>query len=474
MAAYFEDPYTAGKVLILYGLRRTGKTILIFQSICDRNFKNFVKTVYIRCSKRHTTLELIQDLRFLVKQGFYYIYIDEITLLEDFIPLSSTISDIYGAQAKVVLSGTDSLSFSLAGHHELYDRYKMIHTTYISFKEFATVLGIRSIDAYIEYGGTMEKEGVNYNRVTSFNDGSINEYVDTSIIHNIIHSLRLFQDGNYFFHLRDLYDKHELENVINRIVEDQNHRFAIDVIESTFISHDYGSLKQLLSSGSNYEKFGNILAEVDEKRLIEDLMQALSTLNKEKQTQVIDDVTLIEVKEYLKELDVIKEVEEIVAPTYTSRKRVLFTQPGLRFAQAKCLVDILFRDESLKKYDQHLLDALKDKLCSDVKGKMMEDIVLLEALNANKHAFKFFLLPRGEYDLALLDKEHYVGEVYEVKYSKVRDIRQAHYLLKEEIKEAFEAKYYPIHRMGVIYRGDAALEGDIQYYNIEEYLMGLE
>ena len=303
VSKYINSERTGGKVLILYGLRRTGKTTLIFQSISDLSIKDFAKAAYIKCENGKTMYQLFEDLKYLTMNGFEYLYIDEVTLLEEFISLSSTLSDIYAMKAKVILSGTDSLGFLIAGHHELYDRYKMVHTTYISYKEFQDVLGIKSIDKYIEFGGTMTMEGIDYNNVIQNGEYYINEYVDSSIVHNIIHSLKLYKDGSYFFHLYDLYQKGELVNVINRIIEDTNHRFAVSVIERDFKSYDYGSLKQLLSLPNNYMKFGNVLKDVDEQKLVSDLMKALQIINIEKQSHKIDDDVLKEVEYYLNRLE---------------------------------------------------------------------------------------------------------------------------------------------------------------------------
>ena len=43
-----------------------------------------------------------------------------------------------------------------------------------------------------------------------------------------------------FRHLRDLYEKNELTSVINRVVEDINHRFTLEVLAQDFKSHDLG------------------------------------------------------------------------------------------------------------------------------------------------------------------------------------------------------------------------------------------
>lgn len=464
-----EGAYT-GKVLILYGLRRTGKTTLTFQAINDLSIKDFARAAYIKCNEGDTIYKLFEDLKYLTEQGFFYIFIDEITLLEDFVALSSTISDIYGLMAKVVLSGTDSLGFLIASHHNLYDRYKMIHTTYISFKEFSMVLGISSIDRYIEYGGTMSMEGVDYNKTVRSGPNELNEYVDSSIIHNIIHSIKNVDGGKYFFHLYDLYERHELENVINRIIEDQNHRFAISIIEQDFKSHDYGSLKQLLSLPSNYQRFHGVLDGVDEEKLVQDLMDALNIINKEKQTHQIDDAVLQELEQYLRDLDIIATIDEVIYPSFATKKHVVFTQPGLRYAQAKTLVEILLNDEKLRQHDAVILTMLKEKLLSDVKGRMIEDLIIYETSLQQRDTFKLYFGVKGEFDMVVLHDD-ITSSIYEIKHSSARNATQYKNLMDVELNGIFERKYYPIKERVVLYRGESMEENGITFENIEQFLI---
>lgn len=462
-----------GKIMILYGLRRTGKTTLMFQAINDYSIKDFAKVCYIKCNNGNTIYQLFDDLKYLTDNGFSYVFIDEVTLLEDFVNLSSTISDIYGIKAKIVLSGTDSLGFLIASHHELYDRYKMIHTTYISYKEFTYTLGNRTIDEYIEYGGTMSMEGIDYNKTIRYGNNRINEYVDSSIIHNIIHSLKSVDNGKYFFHLYDLYEKNELENVINRIIEDNNHRFTISVIEQDFKSHDYGSLKQILSSPKNFLEYGHILKKVDEEKLTKDLMEALNIINKEKQTHKIDESVLLELHEYLKELDVIKELDEIMYPGFDKRKRTIFTQPGLRYAQAKTLIEILLNEPSLKQYDISILSFVKEKLLSDVKGKMIEDMVIYETSIHNPNTFKMYFGFNGEYDMVTINQKDNQSDIYEIKYAKTRSENQYRFLKDERLQNIFENKYPKISKRTVLYRGENNVEENIAYLNVEQYLSSI-
>ena len=73
---------------------------------------DFKKTAFIQVTSKDTLSSLNKDLKKLEKQGFKYIFIDEVTLLEDFIEGSALFSDIFVASGmKIVLSGTDSLGF---------------------------------------------------------------------------------------------------------------------------------------------------------------------------------------------------------------------------------------------------------------------------------------------------------------------------------------------------------------------------
>ena len=100
--------------------------------------------------------DLNSDLQTIEEQGYKYVFIDEVSLLNDFIDGAAVFSDIYASSGmKIVLSGTDSLGFAIAKEEQLYDRSILIHTTFISYKEFEEVLGLKGIDEYIRFGGTM-------------------------------------------------------------------------------------------------------------------------------------------------------------------------------------------------------------------------------------------------------------------------------------------------------------------------------
>ena len=268
-----------GKICILYGLRRTGKTTLLFQMLGELLNE---KVAYIKIKTTDTMSNLTKDLNTLFKNGYKYIFIDEITLLDDFINTSAVLSDIFSSMGmKIVVSGTDSLGFQMANRDELYDRNIMIHTSFIPFREYENLLGIRDIDKYIEYGGTLKMENMTlddpdymFDDVSFRDDESTRKYIDTSISRNIQHTLKNDNNGEYFNQLKDLYNNGELTNVINRIVENMNHNFLLNVIEEKFKSHDFGSAKNLLLHEIP-NKTAYILDDVNKDKIIERLKRII-------------------------------------------------------------------------------------------------------------------------------------------------------------------------------------------------------
>ena len=100
------------KVFILYGLRRTGKTTLIRQILLNMAADDLKRAAFIQVTAKDTLADLNKDMKYLESQGYRYVFIDEVTLLDDFIEGAALFSDIFAACGmKIVLSGTDSLGF---------------------------------------------------------------------------------------------------------------------------------------------------------------------------------------------------------------------------------------------------------------------------------------------------------------------------------------------------------------------------
>ena len=458
------------KVFILYGLRRTGKTTLIRQIILNMKPEERQKAAFIQIKSTDTLSDVNADLRTLEANGYQYIFVDEVTLMEDFIEGAALFSDIYaGSGMKLVLSGTDSLGFIFTKHEQLYDRCIMLHTTFIPYREFEQVLGIQGIDNYIRYGGTMSISGVNYNNSTFTTKQSTDEYIDSAIARNIQHSLKYYQDGGHFRNLYDLYEKGELTSAINRVVED----FTKEVLTRTFSSHDLSlSARNLLHDRENPV---DLYQTIDKEAVTATLKSMLDILDKEEQKVEIDETHAAQIKEYLTMLDLLMEVDLRYLPHVNRHDSItVITQPGLRYAQATALVNGMLLDEQFSALSATERSRILERILSEIQGRMMEDIVLLETKLAKPDKEVFQLqFTVGEFDMVVADADTLTCEIFEIKQSKEVVPAQYRHLTDKEKCAQTEHRYGAITARTVIYRGETTESNNVKYLNVEEYLKKL-
>ena len=477
----------ADKVCLVYGLRRTGKTTLLKQLILDMKEEDRKQTIYIKAMVGETIADLNKDIKLAREKGIKFFLIDEITLLEDFIDNAALLSDVYAVQGlKFVLSGTDSLGFYFAESEELYDRAVTVHTTFIPYKEHARLLGITSIDEYIRYGGTLkageldfEDDELNVEEASFRDDETARRYIDTAICKNIQHSLKCYQKGRYFRHLRELYDANELTNAINRIIEDENHDFTVKVITDLFESHDLGSTAQLLRKARDEDKRTDILDEIDKSQILETLKKILEIKEKDNQTIGITDTHVEEIKQYLKKLDLIDDLDiETLTGSEGRLTYTIFTQPGMRFCQAQALVYSLMKDEQIKNLQEREINLITEKIIEGVLGHMLEDIVIYETKRVlmpkrheNKKQVFQIRFEAGEFDMVIYDNQTNTCEIYEIKHSLEAVPFQYRHLINEDKIALTEKRFGKITKKCVLYRGETMQsENDVLYKNVEEYL----
>lgn len=485
-----------GKICAVYGLRRTGKTVMLLQAISEMSNEDFDKTVYIKIQTNDSLDDLIFDLNKLRRNGYTNIFIDEVTLLDEFSNAASIFSDVYAMQEmNIVLSGTDSLGFYLAAKGELYDRVTTINTTYIPFREHKKLLGTSSIDEYIRYGGTLKLGKKDYlhhhlyneESETFLNETTTRDYIDSSIAKNIQHSLKNYEYGSQFLSLKSLYEANELTNAINRIVEYENHEFTVKTIERKFKSHDLGSANQML------QKEGNaILSQIGKENIVNKLMEILEIKDKENRAIGITDNHIKEINQYLRVLNLVEDHEgqsmridqengKFQFKNFKVEGHTIITQPGMRYCQAEALIESLRDDDLFASHNELDKEIAIEKIKQDVQGTMMEDIVYLEtkhSLSSNKKIFKLSfsnLEPKGEFDFVIYDKIKNECEIFEVKHSVEINENQTQHLTNELKCTMTEYFYGDIIRKNVIYQGEnKVLENGIHYLNVVDYLDGLK
>lgn len=466
------------RVLILFGLRRTGKTTMLRQAVTEMTTENQARAAYLKLRQTDTMDMLNRDLKRLHAAGYRYVFLDEVTLMKDFIDSAALLSDVFAAMGmKLVLSGTDSLGFWMALDRELYDRAYLTHTTFIPFREYSRLLGIDSVDEYIRYGGTLRAGETAFNNPNALaedapfrDDESTRRYIDTAICKNIQHSLACCGDGGEFRHLYSLYEAGELTNAINRIVESMNHRFVLSTLTRDSRCGD-------LCSDRDPQRRTDILDVVDQETVTNRLMELLEIRNQEDLTIGIRPEHVTEIKKYLKALDLIQDSPtEFAERGLPPEEHVLFTQPGMRYCQAEALVYSLLQDETFLLLSEQTRQNVTGRILEEVRGRMMEDIVLLETSRALSSRYKVCKLKfdQGEYDMVIYDREENCCAAYEIKHSGKVVPEQARHLLDEEKRALTEQRFGPMVERGMIYRGeDMESEDGIVYRNVECFLKQL-
>ena len=475
------------KVAIIYGLRRTGKTTLLKQAVANLIPGHIGEIAYIKLRRTDSLGSLNMDMDRLAANGIRYFFLDEITLLPDFIDGAGVLSDIYAARGiKIILSGTDSLGFWFSKHDELYDRAVMIHTTWIPFREHSRLLGISDIDEYIRYGGTLRAGTLNYGISGKAADDacfrdeeSTREYIDTAICRNIQHSLALNEDGRHFVHLQELYEAGELTGAINRIIEDTTHRFLISVLTRPFVSHDYGSAANVLRKERDPGKRSNTLDILDREQITKVLAEILEIRSKEEQLIGIREEHVIQIREYLKMLDLIAfcPVEPLVSemPAADESSRVLITQPGIRYAQAQALAYSVMQDKTFRLRPNEEKRHIIERILEEVKGRMLEELVLLETIRTAPLHVTVCHIDNGDgsdIDMLTYDELSNTCVLYEVKHSAEAVPEQYHILTDPKYCDPVSRRFGSIAGKAVLYRGkDIPVNSDgIEYRNVCDYL----
>lgn len=482
--AYLHGP-ECDRVCLLFGLRRTGKTTLLRQAVLDMSPEDSARAAYIKATTADTMAALNRDMEQLRASGFRFILLDEVTLMKDFIDSAALLSDVYAAQGmKIVLSGTDSLGFWFALHQELYDRAKSIHTTFIPYREHSRLLGISGIDEYIRYGGTLragelafEDAELNAEDASFRDDESTRRYIDTAICRNIQHSLLCCEDGGHFRHLRQLYEAGELTGAINRIIEDMNHAFLVSVLTRDFLSHDLGLAARNLRKERDPAKRTAVLDEIDTDAVTQRLMHILDIRSKQGQTIDITDTHVAEIKEYLTALELITDCPiETTQPGSEPVEHILFTQPGMRYCQAQALVHSLMKDELFLALSERDKDMVTGRILEEVRGRMLEDIVLLETSQALGQRYKVCKLQfaSGEFDMVVYDRRENCCAAFEIKHSRQAVPEQARHLRDEEKCALTQRRFGELVGRYVLYLGENLDARDaVQYRNAEEFLRTL-
>ena len=551
---YLKSDHYYKYMLSLRGLRRTGKTTMMIQALKDLPKEDLDKACFIQiqnnpnsAQKPDTFYGLYNDINYLVsKKKFKYIFVDEVTALKGFIDNGGILADMFSGSGeqnvKIVLSGTDSLGFQFVENGSALGRQLSVRTTYVPFNEFARLLGENNFDKFIEYGGTLVPETPDGNpdyKWSPFASPSVaGQYMDSAISQNILHSLQKCKIEREYNSLKPLIDNGQLRQVINHIVAyinvshlftEKNKEIAkkakklysyakIDQMKNVIDEHWQSLDLEKINSGihpQTLDQFeGSIIDEYYRKLGIK-TTQNLPTLTEDQ---------LNNIEKYLLSLDLAKEIPcktitinqyinedgipkgDIAKESDEDNHMFTITQPGMRFSLNNEMLNIL-HSKNIIVSKQELFSEV-----NSVKGRILEDIVLVEMKNAIDNwnrtirhqqngaynpafaydAFKLRVVYKEiidnkipnkktvvshdkDIDMVIYDPYYKGFRLFEIKHNtNLLNIATVH-LLSDKVEWVFNNVLdAPIIDRTVLYRGKDSEACNVQYRNLENFLTELD
>lgn len=473
-----------GVVEVIYGLRRTGKTTIMEQIIAN-NSEN-LSFMFLEAEKSDTMEDVYLRLDEAVAEKVDCVFIDEITNIPDFIDESALLADIYAKEGlRIVLAGTDSLSFVFAENSSLYGRTENISTTYIPFEEHCRVLGTKDIDDYISYGGLMKKGAKREDHIV-YDYQSACRYLDNAVAGNISRSLQ-----NLARYANDTklsaVTLPEMQAVLEKMVERYsgvlNPAIANEELKKIVLS--FPTDRQDFKALEGVEIFQKLRANKSD--IVKEFAKAINA-----DTKIVhkfDDDMIERLENELIRLGFVSATnnqeflydENLEWRSSPVSKEYYLIQPAIKYYHLKKALEFVEANEHYNSLSEAGKRFVMDKLDSKIKGDMTEQIVVYETSKALP-SDKFFVCKvsfadsdpsksRGEYDMLIYDKDANSYFAFEIKHTSEAYSGQRNHLLNEKFRKIIDYKYGDKENVSVLYNGNPFVDtSGVTYLNISDFV----
>jgi predicted AAA+ superfamily ATPase len=241
------------QIIAFTGLRRVGKTTLMFKIVKDAisnkeynsqdiiyfSFDRF-KEVEIREIIKEYENKTNKD----AKKGKYLLLLDEVQKLKDWENQIKSIYDIYGRSIKMIISGSESLFIKKKSKETLAGRIFEFKVEPLSFKEFLSFknINLQPIGIYErEYSKLFEEFilTLGFPELIGVSDKEVTEKYIKEIIDKII-----YQDIPRLFKIKDI---NIIESLLNIFLEEPG-----QLVELSSLAQDLNLSRQTLSEYLSY------------------------------------------------------------------------------------------------------------------------------------------------------------------------------------------------------------------------------
>ena len=456
-----KDGHT-GKIGALFGLRRTGKTVLLHQ-LADQALKRGDKVAYAEYRyEQHDINAVIPAIEKLIKEGYKLILLDEITRTTGFYEQSMYLSD--RALANIIIAGTESLALLWAMQDPLYGRTVTVKTTPMRYEEFHRLFPEKNIIQFLHYGGVIWETEV---------PSGVEEYLQTSVVENITRSVNLVSYNMQLLN-RDRLSQIQPETLFRML----------------HVICEGAAKKKILSAMNSIEEVSAWkLTEAQTKSgvLLDDtgfteIKAGLSTYYLPMEMDNLDEEDVFMLTKRLRDLGFLSETIELT-DGLKPRHSLTITQPYIKRDFVRRVLSVfpgLYGTEQL----------ITEKLESLTDGIMLEDVVYLEAMH--RYHDSQSVVPRvvkyrdsdgREIDVMIYRPETKELILVEVKWGsdKIPSTTehpggQDRWLVNKELIEEIRS-YYGVNLIAkiVLYQGATdtiANKNGVRWVNVEEWLLG--
>lgn len=382
----FLDMRPMGTVRILQGLRRTGKTFAMLQAMANLPPEKRARSAFIVAGNEDHTGKIIEKMIDMVMDKYKYFFVDEITQAKALPSNIANFANAIGSMCcNVVLSGTDSLAFTLADS-QMLGRKRTFKTTRIPFLEQREIMPGLSFSEYAKVGGMLSGESFLAAQVPNSPEFSEihRTYTLSSIAENISRSLAA-SERLWPSRLADLCKERDMTQLINFYAFYDTHKLVMREINKRFVSGEVKNLIRLINSAYN----GRVLLDFgkekipDARELNEAYRKALSLMRPDERNIKLDKDLLYETEGLFLDIEMLTQCAVRLPQgkgQVWDRGLHFLSQPALRWAQVETLVKVASEMADLVPgfIDENIISDMNVQ----VHGKCLEEAAFLEIHDA--------------------------------------------------------------------------------------------
>ena len=436
---------SAKKLLGIYGLRRTGKSVMMWTMALEL-LKKGRQVVFWELSKDATSNAIVEKIKELADKNFDYLFIDEATFAEGFPSWGLYLYNTLGRKGKhIIVSGTYSYALRAAADDALFDRITLIPTTVITYAEYNSLTG-KGIDDFLVNGGILDPMREDWGN-----------YLDTAVVSNLIASLKKITNPKY-----KIISNMPEEKIRSYLFYIMQELYLRPILDSLSTEYEYPELEQSLYNLAEREP------PFDRYEVFRTKLGISTSIGL---TDVEPDNTkaqLMSFRDVLTDMDLLDYIDVItITEENAERSREYFiTQSGLMY-----YLTLVSKDSVLRNITNNA--ELMKNLESVVRGRILETMVIRDTkLKYPSSRILQLRSDKFEVDMVISHESGDV-DVYEIKHGEKPLPTYSKRLQDERLPQFLKQIYgkdIP-RRVAVLYRGTATAKLNVNYLNVHDFLL---